>query len=111
MKEGGRLISKNQLISLQGLDIDKNSGDKLFGRWSFVHPSVFLMIQDQHQSVSRQDRNIFIVCGDELVIFSTNCFTKKFLDVWFLTNISLWLQGVNTDTSGGDKLFPQQSAL
>ena len=60
MTEGGGLISERQLISLQGLNIDTNSVDKLFGQWSFVQSSDFVIIHDQLQFISRQDGNIAI---------------------------------------------------
>ena len=48
------------------MNIKTNGGDKLFGKWSLVQPTDFLMIQDRHQFQSHKDVNSDIGCGDQL---------------------------------------------
>ena len=58
------------------MDINTNSGDKFFRKWSLAQPTDSLMIQDEHQYKSHQDLHIHTGGGDKL--FATmECYKAK----------------------------------
>ena len=50
----------------EGVNINTNGEDKLFGKWSLVQPTNSMLIQDQHQFKSRHDFNIDTGGGNNL---------------------------------------------
>ena len=50
----------------EGVNIDTNGGDKLFGKWIPVQPSDSLIIKDQHRLKSHQDVNTDSGGGENL---------------------------------------------
>ena len=50
----------------EGLNINRNGGDKLFRKWSLVQSTYSFMIQYQHQYKIHQDVYIDIAGGDKL---------------------------------------------
>ena len=50
----------------EGVNIDTNGKDKLFGKWIPVQPTDSLMIEDQHRLKSHQDVNTDTGGGDKV---------------------------------------------